>query len=340
MIEPSKILELNKVAKQMVAAGKGILAADESFNTIEKRFAKINLPSTEENRRAYREMLFAAPGIGEYISGVIMFDETIRQRATDGHTFVTILEKAGVLPGIKVDLGTKEMDDSPNEKVTKGLEGLPDRLAQYARFGAKFAKWRAVIAIDEELPTEANIGQNARDLANYALACQEAGLVPMVEPEVLMDGSHTLERCEEVSLKVLEAVFAELKNAGVAFEGMILKTNMVLPGKDSGQAAVPEEIAAATLEVFKKALPSTLAGQAFLSGGQSEKEATVNLNAINKLGPHPWPLTFSYGRALQDSALKIWAGKPENARAAREIFLHRAKMNGLAAEGKYGAEME
>lgn len=340
MLDPEIQKQLTLTALAMVAPGKGILAADESLGTIEKRFKKINLESTQENRRAYRELLFTTPGIGEYISGVILFDETIRQRASDGHTFVTVLEKQGVLPGIKVDQGTVAMAVSPNEKTTKGLEGLPERLREYVNFGAKFAKWRAVITIGEGIPTEACIQQNAEDLAAYALACQEAGLVPMVEPEVLMDGSHTMEMCEVVSEKVLAAVFAALKSHNVFIPGIILKTNMVVPGKESGQKASPEQVAEAALRLFKKVLPNDLPGQAFLSGGQSEIEATQNLNAINKLGPHPWQLTFSYGRALQGSAIETWGGKPENVAAAQKVFYHRAKMNGLAHEGKYFDELE
>ncbi len=325
----------------MVATGKGILAADESSGTIEKRFVKINLPSTEDNRRAYREMLFTTPGLGEHISGVILYDETIRQNASSGVSFVKILQDAGVLPGIKVDQGTKEMEGLPNEKVTKGLEGLPDRLKEYAAMGAKFAKWRAVITIEgTALPTDANIRQNAKDLAAYAKMCQQADIVPMVEPEVLMDGSHTMERCCEVSERTLTVLFEELNNAGVLIEGTILKTNMVISGKESGEKKSADEVAEATLGVFRKVLPNTLPGQTFLSGGQSEMEATENLNAINKRGPLPWKMSFSYGRALQDSALKKWAGNPENVPAAQKILSHRAKMNGLATEGKYSSEME
>lgn len=346
--------QLQQVAKRIVADGKGILAADESTGTIEKRFAKINLPSTEDNRRAYRELLFSASGIGEYISGVIMYDETFRESASSGETFVALLEREGVLPGIKVDEGTAPMDPpaggSPEEKVTKGLGGLPPRLAEYAKLGGKFAKWRAVYTISDPireptasngagtLPSDANIRENAKDLAGYARACQEVGIVPIVEPEVLMDGSHSMARCEEVSEKVLRAVFEELNAAGVLIEGMILKTNMIVPGKESGEKATPEQVAEATLRVFSTVLPRNLPGQAFLSGGQSEIEATANLNAIAKRGPHPWKLTFSYGRALQDSALKAWGGKLENVAEAQKIFLHRARMNSLAALGKYTGE--
>ena len=332
---------LKATAMQMVASGKGILAADESTSSIGKRFAIIGLENTEDNRRAYRQMLITSPGMGEYISGVIMYDETLRQSTAEGKPFVEVLQQAGVFPGIKVDQGTKEMDGSPKEKVTKGLEGLPERLKEYAALGAKFAKWRAVITIEgTEIPTDANIRQNAKDLAAYAKMCQEANIVPMVEPEVLMDGSHTLARCREVSERTLTALFEELKSAGVAIEGTILKTNMVIPAKESGEKKTADEIAEATVALFKKILPDNLPGQAFLSGGQSEVEATENLNAINARGPHPWKLSFSYGRALQDSALKKWAGSADNVPAAQDILAHRAKMNGLATEGKYSSEME
>jgi len=322
----------------MVASGKGILAADESLGTIEKRFTKINLPNTQENRRAYRELLFTSERMGDYISGVIMFDETLRDSAFDGRRFVDILNTQGTIPGIKVDQGTKEMDGSPLEKITKGLDGLPARLDEYSKLGAKFAKWRAVITIGTGLPTGANIRQQAKDLAAYARACQEASIVPMVEPEVLMDGSHSMDACAEASERTLTAVFEELQKAGVATEGMILKTNMVIPAKESGRKASPAQIAEATLSLFKKVLPGTLPGEAFLSGGQSEIEATENLNAMNTSGPLPWKLTFSYGRALQDSALKQWQGKKENVAAAQKAFLHRAHMNSLASMGKYSGE--
>lgn len=344
MLDQSKISELNKIAKQMVAPGKGILAADESTGTIGKRFEKINVQNEEVNRQAYREMLFTTSGIGKYISGVILFDETIRQSTKDGRTFVSILEAEGVLPGIKVDLGTENFPESPEEKLTKGLDGLPDRLAEYVRLGAKFAKWRAVITIGRspagELPTKSNIRQNAKTLAGYAAACQQAGLVPMVEPEVLMDGDHNIARCEEVSEKTLTYVFEELQAARVAPEGIILKTNMVIPGKESGEKLSAQQIAEATIRLFKKVLPDGLPGQAFLSGGQSEIEATENLNAMHLLGELPWQLSFSYGRALQESSLKAWQGKPENVKAAQEKLLHRAKMNSLATLGKYSKDEE
>ncbi len=340
MLDSTPDKQLRETALAMVAPNKGILAADESLGTIEKRFKKINLESTEENRRVYRELLFTTPGLGDYISGIILFDETIRQSTGDGKSFVGVLQQQGVLSGIKVDQGTVAMANSPEEKVTKGLEGLSERLAEYVKLGAKFAKWRAVITIGEGIPTDANIQQNAKDLAAYALACQQIGLVPMVEPEVLMDGSHSLKRCQEVSEKVLTAVFEELRNHEVLIPGMILKTNMVVPGKDSGERAAPKQVAEATLRLFKKVLPDDLPGQTFLSGGQSEIEATQNLNAINKSKSLPWQLTFSYGRALQDSALKIWNGKPENVSAAQQAFYHRAKLNGLARMGQYNDKLE
>lgn len=356
MINTKQRENLKKVAEQMVASGKGILAADESTGTCEKKFAKIGIPCTEETRREYRELFFTTPGFGEYISGVILYDETIRQKSSKGIPFVKILEEVGVLPGIKVDQGLKEMDpstlvrqaqgktlragSSPNEKVTKGLDGLPERLKEYAQIGAKFAKWRAVITIGEELPTDANIRENARLLAAYAKDCQEAGIVPIVEPEVLMDGGHDIDACRSASERILKALFEELKKAEVAIDGIILKTNMVIPAKECPKQATPEEIAEATIALFKKVLPKGLVGQAFLSGGQSEEEATANLDAINKKGPLPWKMSFSYGRALQNTALKTWNGKTENIPAAQKAFLHRAKMNSLATLGKYSPAEE
>jgi fructose-bisphosphate aldolase, class I len=335
---------LKFIAQKMVAPGKGILAADESTGTIEKRLAKINLPSTEGNRRAYRELLFTTPGIGEYISGVIMFDETIRQSASGGESFVSVLEKAGILPGIKVDAGTENMPGSPDEKITKGLEELPERLAEYVKLGAKFAKWRAVITIGDSptggIPTQACIKENAKKLAEYAKDCQEAGLVPIVEPEVLMDGCHTIQKCEEVTEQVLSTVFEELKNYQVAMEGMVLKPNMVISAKEAPVKASASEIAKATLRVFDKVLPNNLAGIAFLSGGQSEVEASINLNEINKIARGRLEVSFSYGRALQGSALEAWRGRSENVESAQEAFLHRAKMNSMAREGKYSQELE
>jgi fructose-bisphosphate aldolase, class I len=341
MIHPKKKKKLKKIAKAMVAPGKGILAADESHGNIEKKFAKWKVPFTEENRRAYREVLFTAPQIGDYISGVIMFDETIRHKTKEGKSFVSVLEGEGVLPGIKVDVGLKEMKSSPNEKLMKEMEGLADRLKEYACLGAKFAKARAVITISEGLPTESNIRQNAKDLAAYALECQKAGIVPMVEPEVLMDGTHLMDRHEEVTEKTLQVVFEELENIGVMVEGMILKPNMILHGKESGKTATPEEVAEATIRVLKKVLPNNLPGVTFLSGGQSEEEATKNLQAINMTGSFPWNLTFSFGRALQSSALKAWSGgKADSVKHAHKALTHRKKMNSLATLGKYNKELE
>lgn len=340
MLGESQIAELNKVAMAMVAPGKGILAADESMPTVGKRFAGINLENTEDNRRAFREMLLTAPGEGQYISGVILFDETIRQKTSTGENFVSVLQKEGILPGIKVDQGLMDDPASPGEKLTKGLDGLDDRLKEYVGLGAKFCKWRSVITIGEGTPTDANIRQNAKDLAQYALTCQQNGLVPMVEPEVLIDGDHIIDQSEAASEKILIALFEELKNAGVALEGTILKTSMVISGKGTGKLDAPEEVAKRTVELFKKVLPENLAGQAFLSGGQSELQATANLNAMHQLGNLPWPLTFSFARALQDGATKTWAGKLENLQAAQKVFLHRAKMNSLASLGNYNPEME
>jgi len=339
MVDASKISELSKIAKQMVADGKGILAADESMNTVGKRFSSINLENTEDNRRAFREMLLTSPGEGQYISGVILYDETIRQKTSSGKSFVEVLQSEGILPGIKVDQGLVDFGTA-GEKVTKGLDGLGDRLKEYVALGARFCKWRSVITIGDATPTDDNIGQNAKDLAAYAKVCQENGLVPMVEPEILIEGDHTIEQAESASTKILTILFEELKNAGVAPEGTILKTSMVIAGKSSAKQSTPAEVAEATMRVFKKVLPTHLAGEAFLSGGQGDIQATENLNAINRMGEKPWPITFSYARALQDAATKTWMGKPENLQAAQKIFTHRAKMNSLASQGKYSSEME
>lgn len=326
---------LNEIAKQMVAGGKGILAADESTPTIGKRFSKINVENTEANRRAYRELLFTTPNFGEYISGVILFDETIRQRAQDGHTFVTVLENEGVLPGIKVDEGTEALSDSPDEVMTKGLDGLPTRLPEYVNMGAKFCKWRAVIKIGENIPTENCIKINAERLAKYAKFCQENNLVPMVEPEVLMDGDHTIEKCYEVTKKVLQFVFKELKNANVDLTGIILKPNMVISGIDCSVQASVKEVAEMTIKCFKETVPAEVPGITFLSGGQSESQACETLNEINKIAfDCPWRLSFSYGRALQASTLEAWGGKVENISIAQEAFLKQAKRTSLAREGK------
>ncbi|MBU6323280.1 MAG: fructose-bisphosphate aldolase class I [Patescibacteria group bacterium] len=332
--------QLKATANRMVANGKGLLAADESNGTIGKRFEAVGVENTHENRRAYRELLFTAPDIAEGISGVIMYDETFRDTASTGASFVSLLESADVLPGIKVDEGTEPMDGSPEEKVTKGLESLSSRMPEYAELGAKFAKWRAVITIGEGIPTDANLTENARRLAAYAKICQENGIVPIVEPEVLMDWSNGQAECEAVSERNLTHVFAALRAADVLIEGMILKTNMMVPGKESGETKTPEEVAEATLRVFTKVLPPGLPGQMFLSGGQSELEATENLAAMHARGPLPWKLSFSYGRALQKGALEAWRGMPENVPAAQAAFLHRAKMNRLAALGRYTKEAE
>ncbi|OGH71483.1 MAG: fructose-bisphosphate aldolase [Candidatus Magasanikbacteria bacterium RIFCSPLOWO2_01_FULL_43_20b] len=327
--------ELNKIAKQMVAEKKGILAADESTPTIGKRLAKINIENTEDNRKAYRELLFTAPNIGEYISGVILYDETIRQRASDGHTFVTVLEKQGVLPGIKVDEGTEAVADSPDEVVTKGLEGLLERLPEYANMGAKFCKWRALIKIGAGIPTDKCIQINAERLAKYAKLCQQNNLAPIVEPEVLMDGDHTIEKCFEVTKKVLLTVFVELKKVGVAFDGMILKPNMIISGSECAKQASAKEVAEMTVKCLRETVPAEVPGIAFLSGGQSEEFACETLNEINKLSAGcPWQLSFSYGRALQASALKAWGGKSENVKVGQEAFLKQAKLVSLARDGK------
>lgn len=337
MIADETRAKLRDTARAMVLPAKGILAADESFGNINKKFEKLGIEVTENNRRAYREMLFTAPEIGKYISGVILFDETIRQHASDGRTLVKVLEDNGVMAGIKVDEGVEKIGDTV-ETVTKGLEGLKARLPEYVALGARFAKWRGVITIGEGIPTDGAIRENAKQLASYALMCQEVGIVPIVEPEVLMDWSNTIEVCAEVTERTLVAVFEELNTAGVAIDGMILKPNMIVPGKESGMKATPEEVAKATTELFKKILPNDLQGVVFLSGGQDEVEATANLNAMNKLGNFPWKLSFSYGRALQASALKLWAGKSENVVSAQEVFIKRAEMNSLATLGTYVGE--
>ncbi|HAT03515.1 MAG TPA: fructose-bisphosphate aldolase class I [Candidatus Magasanikbacteria bacterium] len=333
-------MTIQEITKSLVAPGKGILAADESTGTIQKRFDSIGVESTEEMRRAYRELLFTAPGMGDYISGVILYDETIRQRASDGHTFVTVLEKQGVVPGIKVDLGTESCDGSEIEKCTKGLEGLDERLKEYYNLGARFAKWRAVITIGEGIPTDGCIAENAKRLAQYAKYVQEAGMVPIVEPEVLMDGDHDIDRCYEVTKKTLGKVFEELRLHGVALDGMLLKPNMVIPGKGSPKSR-PEEIAEKTIACFIETVPAEVPGIVFLSGGQSEKEACENLNAINTLSMEkPWELSFSYGRALQASTLDTWHGKEDQVGSAQEVFLHRAKLASAARSGIYSLDIE
>jgi len=335
------LAELNRVAKAMVAPGKGILAADESGGTITKRFTAIGVESTESSRRDYRELLFrAAKAMSDRISGVILFDETIRQKAADGTPLVTVIEKAGSIPGIKVDKGTKPLPFSPGETITDGLDGLRERLIEYRDLGAKFCKWRAVIDIGPGIPSYNCINANAHALARYAALCQEENLVPIVEPEVLMDGDHEIGRCEEVTEFVLKTVFQELYYARVKLEGMVLKPNMVVPGKKSAKQASDTEIAERTLRVLKACVPAAVPGIAFLSGGQSDVEATARLNAMNRSGDLPWRLSFSYGRALQAAPQKAWSGKTENKSAAQAAFAHRAEMNGLATLGKWSAELE
>jgi fructose-bisphosphate aldolase class I len=332
--------EIESVARALVPEGKGILAADESFGTIKKRLASINLDSTEETRRSYRKLLFTTPGMEEFISGVIMFDETIRQTVQDGTPFPELLARKGVMPGIKVDTGAKDLAGFPGEKITEGLDGLCDRLADYHTLGARFAKWRAVITIGEGIPTRACIDANAHALARYAALCQEAGLVPIVEPEVLMDGEHDIERCEEVTTATLKQVFSELQEHRVVLEGILLKPNMVLSGKECPEQASVAQVAETTVRCFRRIVPAAVPGVVFLSGGQSPELATEHLNAMNALGNHPWELSFSYGRALQAPALKSWRGEVANISTAQRIFYHRAKCNGAARYGKYSKQME
>jgi fructose-bisphosphate aldolase class I len=332
--------ELARIAKAMVAKNKGILAADESSGTITKRFNSIKIESTEENRRAYRELLFTAPGAADYISGVILYDETIRQKTKDGTPFPEYLTKKGIIPGIKVDTGAKPLASFKGETITEGLDGLRERLVEYYKLGARFAKWRAVIDIGDGIPTAFAIEANAHALARYAALCQENDIVPIVEPEVLMDGAHSIERCEEVTSTVLQTVFDQLFEHRILLEGMVLKPNMVISGKKAPNRAGPEQVAEATLRVLKRHVPPAVPGIAFLSGGQSPAEATLHLSLMNKAGPLPWSLTFSYGRALQDDALKTWAGQAANYAAAQKEMAKRAKLNGLATTGSYSASLE
>jgi fructose-bisphosphate aldolase class I len=335
------LAELNKVAEAMVAPGRGLLAADESTSTIKKRFDAIGVESTPITRRDYREMLFrSGEPMSKNISGVILYDETIRQNAKDGTPLVQIIEKAGALPGIKVDKGTKPLPFCPNEVITEGLDGLRERLIEYRGLGAKFAKWRAVIDIGPGIPSFGALVANAQALARYAALCEEQDIVPIVEPEVLMDGDHDIDRCAVVTQWVLNSVFEQLFYQRVPPEGMVLKPNMVLPGKKSPKQVSVEEVAQKTVRVLKACVPAAVPGIAFLSGGQSDEEATAHLDAINKLGPLPWHVTFSYGRALQAAPQKAWSGKPENVAAAQRAFGHRAQMNGLAALGRWTAELE
>jgi fructose-bisphosphate aldolase class I len=335
------LAELNKVAQAMVAPGKGILAADESSGTIKKRFDAIGVESTADNRRDYRELLFrSTDAMKNCISGVILFDETIRQNAKDGTPLVKIIADTGAVPGIKVDKGTKPLPFNPGELVTEGLDGLRERLIEYRGLGARFAKWRGVYDIGPRMPSYSCIRTNGHALARYAALCVEEDIVPIVEPEVLMDGAHDIDTCLEVTEFVLKETFQELYYQKVPLEGTVLKPNMVLPGKKSAKRASVEEVAEKTLRVLKACVPSAVPGIAFLSGGQSDEQATAHLDAINKIGGAPWKLTFSYGRALQAAPQKAWSGKSENAAAAQRAFAHRAKMNGLAALGQWKAELE
>ena len=335
------LTELNKIARTMTAPGRGLLAADESTGTIKRRFDAIGVESTVDNRRDYRELLFrATDGMRPYISGVILFDETIRQSARDGTAFVKIIEQAGAIPGIKVDEGAKAMAGFPGEVLTEGLDGLRERLIDYRGLGAKFAKWRAVITIGAGIPTFGCIKANAHALARYAALCQEQSIVPIVEPEVLMDGDHDIGRSGAVTEWVLKTVFAALYEARVALEGMVLKPNMVIPGKKAAKQASVAQVAEATIRVLKACVPVAVPGIAFLSGGQSDEEATAHLDAMNKIGGLPWPLTFSYGRALQAAPQSAWRGKSNNVPAAQRAFVHRARMNSLAALGRWTVELE
>jgi len=332
---------LNQIARAIVAPGKGILAADESSGTIKKRFDSINVESTEDRRRAYREMLFTTKGAAEHISGVILFDETIRQAASDGRPLAKILEEQGIIPGIKVDKGTTPLAKSAGELVTDGLDGLRARLVEYRELGARFAKWRAVIDIADGIPSQYCLDVNAHALARYAVLCQDEGIVPIVEPEVLMDGDHSIERCSAVTTATLLTVFDALIAQRIELEGMLLKPNMVIPGKKfAGGKAAPDEVADATIACFREVVPAAVPGILFLSGGQGDEEATANLDAINKKGPHPWQFSFSYGRALQAPALKAWKGDDANIAAGQAAYLHRSQMNGLARAGEWSEAAE
>jgi fructose-bisphosphate aldolase class I len=332
--------ELAQTAQEIVADGKGILAADESTGTIEKRFRSIDVDSTEENRRAYRDLLFTAPGVEDDLGGVILFDETIRQRADDGTPFAKLLAARGISPGIKVDKGAKPLADCPGEVVTEGLDGLRERLEEYRSLGARFTKWRAVITIGDGIPSRTCIHVNAHALGRFAALSQEAGLVPIVEPEVLMDGPHSIERCLDVTAETLHRVFTELYLQRVDVEGILLKPNMVVSGTEHEHQAGPEEVAEHTLRALRAHVPAAVPGIVFLSGGQTDEQASANLNAINARGPQPWKLSFSYGRALQAPALKAWRGDSANVEAGQQALLHRSRLNRAAARGEYSPEME
>jgi fructose-bisphosphate aldolase class I len=335
------LADLNKVAQAMVAPGKGILAADESTGTIKKRFDAIGTENTEDNRRDYRELMFRAnEAMSKHISGVILYDETIWQKAKDGTPLVDLIKKSGAIPGIKVDEGTKPLPNCPGELITIGLDKLADRLAKYYEQGARFAKWRAVIDIGKGIPSHNAVHANAHALARYAALCQDAQIVPIVEPEVLMDGDHDIDRCYQVTEWVLKETFQELYYAGVALEGIVLKPNMAVPGKKSAKKASVQEVADKTVRMLKNCVPGAVPGIAFLSGGQSDEDATAHLDAMNKIGDLPWKLTFSYGRALQAAPQKAWSGKSENVAAAQRAFTHRAMMNGLASLGQWKQDLE
>jgi fructose-bisphosphate aldolase, class I len=333
--------DLESIATSLVADGKGILAADESIATLTRRFETLGIPSTEQSRRAYREMLFTTSGAAEFISGAILYDETIRQKSSGGMPLAQVLSRQGIVPGIKVDTGAEPLAGFPEETVTEGLDRLRDRLAEYHGMGARFAKWRAVIRITPTLPSQACVTANAHALARYAALCQEQHLVPIVEPEVLMNGAHAIERCEEVTARVLHAVFDALFEQGVSLEAMLLKPNMVIAGMACSRPAPVQEVASATLRCLCRHVPAAVPGIVFLSGGQKDRLATAHLNAINRLpGPKPWKLTFSYGRALQDAAMAAWHGRDENLKAGQQAFYHRARCNGAATRGEYTDQME
>jgi fructose-bisphosphate aldolase class I len=333
--------DTESTARTLIADGKGILAADETPGTLTRRFDALGIPSTEQSRRTYREMLFTAPDAATSISGVILQDETIRQKSSTGTPLLQVLATRGIMPGIKVDTGAKALALAPGETVTEGLDGLRERLGEYRGMGARFAKWRAVLHIADGLPSRACISANAQALARYAALCQDASLVPIVEPEVLMDGSHSIERCEEVTTTVLHAVFQALVEQRVSLEAMLLKPNMVVPGKASPRPASGQDVATATLRCLLRTVPAAVPGIVFLSGGQTDRLATAHLNAINRLpGPKPWKLSFSYGRALQDAALEAWHGRDENLKAGQEALSHRARCNAAASLGRYTDDME
>lgn len=334
------VYQLRTTADAMVAKGKGILAADESDPTIKKRFDSINIESTEENRRAYRELLFTTRGIENYISGVILFDETLRQTTSDGTRFADLLRSKGILPGIKVDKGLAVIPGTREEKVTQGLDGLASRLDEYRELGAKFTKWRAVIKIGDHQPTQLCLDINAHTLARFAALSQHAGLVPIVEPEILINGSHSIDKCEMVTEWTMSKVFSQLNHQRVFLEGMVLKPSMVTSGDECPDQAEIEKVAAATIKAFKRTIPAAMPGIVFLSGGQTSEQATAHLNAMNAIGEHPWELSFSFGRALQEKTLNAWKGKEENFELAQKLLYHRAKCNGAARYGNYSSEME